>query len=35
MAIDSQITETEELTLDKEESQNGAGLVLLGANSCC
>lgn len=35
VAIDSQITATEELTLDKEENQNGAGLVLLGASSCC
>ena len=35
VAIDSQITGTEELTLDKEENQEGAGLVLLGASSCC
>lgn len=35
VAIDSQITVTEELTLDKEENPEGAGLVLLGANSCC
>ncbi|MBZ5753075.1 MULTISPECIES: adhesin [Metabacillus] len=35
VAIDSQITGTDELTLDKEESQEGAGLVLLGASSCC
>ncbi|MCF2649703.1 adhesin [Niallia circulans] len=35
VAIDSQITATEELTLDKEENQNGEGLVLLGASSCC
>jgi hypothetical protein len=35
VAIDSQITETEELTLDQEENQEGAGLVLLGASSCC
>ncbi|MEG9298052.1 adhesin [Mangrovibacillus sp. Mu-81] len=35
VAIDSEITATEELTLDKEENQNGAGLVLLGASNCC
>ncbi|MCH1627423.1 adhesin [Fredinandcohnia quinoae] len=35
VAIDSQITATEELTLDKEENQNGEGLVLLGADNCC
>jgi Fe-S cluster assembly iron-binding protein IscA len=35
VAFDSQITGTEELTLDKEETQEGAGLVLLGASSCC
>lgn len=35
VAIDSQITATEELTLDKEENQEGAGLVLLGASNCC
>ncbi|WP_428909978.1 iron-sulfur cluster biosynthesis family protein [Niallia sp. Krafla_26] len=35
VAIDSQVTGTEELTLDKEESQNGEGLVLIGASSCC
>lgn len=35
VAFDSQINATEELTLDKEESQNGEGLVLLGASSCC
>lgn len=35
VAIDSQITTTEELTLDKEESQEGSGLVLIGASSCC
>jgi Fe-S cluster assembly iron-binding protein IscA len=35
VAFDSQITGTDELTLDKEESKDGAGLVLLGANSCC
>lgn len=35
VAIDSQITGTEELTLDKEESEQGAGLVLLGASNCC
>ena len=35
VAIDSQVTGTEELTLDKEDNQDGAGLVLLGASSCC
>lgn len=35
VAFDSQISSIEELTLDKEEHQDGAGLVLLGASSCC
>ena len=35
VAFDSQITGTDELTLDKEENKEGAGLVLIGANSCC
>lgn len=35
VAFDSQITETDELTLDKEENQDGVGLVLLGASNCC
>ena len=35
VAIDSQITEIDELTLDKEENQEGSGLVLLGASKCC
>lgn len=35
VAVDSQIASTEEFTLDKEESQDGAGLVLIGGNSCC
>lgn len=35
VALDSQVTDTEELTLDIEENQNGAGLVLIGASSCC
>ncbi|WP_416828421.1 adhesin [Ectobacillus polymachus] len=35
VAFDSQITGTEELTLDKEKNQDGEGLVLLGASSCC
>lgn len=35
VAFDSQVTGTEELTLDIEENQNGAGLVLIGASSCC
>lgn len=35
VSFDSQITDTEKLTLDKEENQDGAGLVLLGASNCC
>ncbi|MBS4203672.1 adhesin [Lederbergia citrea] len=35
VAIDSQITGTDELTLDKEENQEGESLVLLGASNCC
>ncbi|MCQ6275582.1 adhesin [Bacillus sp. V3B] len=35
VAFDSQVTGTAELTLDKEENQEGAGLVLLGASDCC
>lgn len=35
VAIDSQVTATDELTLDKEENPEGAGLVLLGASNCC
>lgn len=35
VAFDSQIEGTEELTLDKEENEDGAGLVLVGASSCC
>ena len=35
VAFDSQVTGTEELTLDKEENQDGAGLVLIGASNCC
>jgi iron-sulfur cluster assembly protein len=35
VAFDPQITATEELILDKEETQEGAGLVLLGASDCC
>ncbi|MGN8843399.1 MULTISPECIES: adhesin [Bacillaceae] len=35
VAFDSKVTGTEELTLDIEENQNGAGLVLIGASSCC
>ena len=35
VALDSQVTGTEELTLDIEESQNGAGLVLIGGSNCC
>lgn len=35
VAIDSQVASTDELTLDKEENQEGAGLVLIGGSSCC
>ncbi|WP_203363764.1 iron-sulfur cluster biosynthesis family protein [Bacillus sp. REN10] len=35
VAFDSQMTETDELTLDKEENEDGTGLVLLGASNCC
>ncbi|MBT2603687.1 adhesin [Bacillus sp. ISL-53] len=35
VAVDSQIASTEEFTLDKEENQDGVGLVLLGGSSCC
>jgi Fe-S cluster assembly iron-binding protein IscA len=35
VAFDPQVTGTEELTLDKEENQEGAGLVLIGASNCC
>ncbi|QED49485.1 hypothetical protein [Cytobacillus dafuensis] len=35
VAVDEQITATEELILDKEETQEGAGLVLIGAGNCC
>ncbi|MBM4760855.1 adhesin [Bacillus sp. B15-48] len=35
VAFDPEIPNTEELTLDKEESEEEAGLVLIGANSCC
>lgn len=35
VAFDSQITGTEELTLDTEENEDGKGLVLIGANSSC
>ena len=35
LAIDSQVTTTEGLTLDVEENNEGAGLVLIGASSCC
>ncbi|OAS84056.1 adhesin [Metabacillus litoralis] len=35
VAIDSQITGTDELTLDNEQNENGTGLVLLGASECC
>jgi hypothetical protein len=34
VAFDSEITETDELTLDREETPNGAGLVLIGGKSC-
>ncbi|WP_078429173.1 adhesin [Alkalihalobacterium alkalinitrilicum] len=35
VAMDPAITASEELTIDVEEPQEGAGLVLLGASSCC
>lgn len=35
VAVDAQITDTDELTLDIEEDADGAGLVLLGASNCC
>ncbi|WP_100402574.1 adhesin [Bacillus sp. FJAT-42315] len=35
VAFDSKMTGTDELTLDKEENENGTGLVLLGASNCC
>lgn len=35
VAIDAQVTGTENLTLDIEENQNGAGLVLIGASNGC
>ncbi len=35
VAIDSQMTGTDDITLDKEESPEGVGLVLLGASNCC
>ncbi|WHZ00065.1 adhesin [Peribacillus simplex] len=35
VAVDSQIASTEEFTLDKEENQEGAGLVLIGGSNCC
>lgn len=35
VAFDPQVTGTEDLTLDKEETENGTGLVLLGGSSCC
>ena len=33
VAIDSEVTGSEELTIDKGE--NGAGIVLIGASNCC
>ncbi|MBP3039440.1 adhesin [Bacillaceae bacterium Marseille-Q3522] len=36
VAIDAQIAETvKQLTLDYEESEQGAGLVVAGGSSCC
>ena len=35
VAYDSQVTGTEELTLDIEEGQNGTRLVLIGGSNCC
>ncbi len=35
LAIDSQVNNTEGLTLDIEENDGGTGLVLIGGSSCC
>ncbi|MFB5086968.1 adhesin [Psychrobacillus sp. PGGUH221] len=35
LAIDSQVNNTEGLTLDIEENDGRAGLVLIGGSSCC
>ncbi|GAE92280.1 hypothetical protein JCM21714_1268 [Gracilibacillus boraciitolerans JCM 21714] len=35
VAIDSQIEGTEDITLDIEENQNGANLILTGGSNCC
>ncbi|MDQ0214022.1 Fe-S cluster assembly iron-binding protein IscA [Oikeobacillus pervagus] len=35
VAFDPAVTGTEELTLDREENQNGVGLVLIGGSNCC
>jgi len=35
VAVDEQITTTEDLILDMEETLEGAGLVLIGAGNCC
>lgn len=35
LAIDSQVNDTEGLTLDIEENDGGTGLVLIGGSSCC
>lgn len=35
VAIDSNVTTIEELTLDIEENTEGTGLVLLGVKNCC
>lgn len=34
VAFTSELTGTDELTLDKEEGQDGEGLVLVGASDC-
>lgn len=34
VAMDAGITDTEELTLDSEEGEDGTGLVLFGAGGC-
>lgn len=35
LAIDSQVNNTEGLTLDIEENDGDTGLVLIGGSSCC
>lgn len=35
VAFDSEVQGIDNLTLDTEETKDGTGLVLLGANNCC